>query len=109
MGIIIIDEPPPPPPKPKSAAGMTDTEWAQMWRYAYQHAQARVSLMYTVKRWFKSRTLWFNALVGVVLGVLVDQAGNVKESLGEYGAAGVTALIVGNAVYRFITIGKLTK
>lgn len=109
MASPIIIEIPPPPVRPNAAKGMTDTEWAQVWRYAYQSAYSRVSLMYTVKRWFKSRTLWFNALVGVILTVLVDQAGNVKEALGEHGAAGVTALIVGNAVYRFITSGKLVK
>lgn len=111
MTIIVID-PPDPPPRPKSFTG-TDAEWAefhaQTWRECCLRIQAQLPAITRIKVWWRSRTLKFNALVGVVLATAVAYVGDVKEALGEYGAEGVLVLVVGNAVFRFISDAKLSK
>lgn len=107
--IIIITPPPPPPPPPEKMAGdLNAWYWAEGHK-AGQLAVRAESPMVKAKRWFKSRTIRFNAFAGVVLTTLVAYSGDVKEALGEYGAIGVVVLMVGNAAYRFVTDSKVTK
>lgn len=111
MTIIIID-PPPPPPRPKSFTG-TDAEWAEfhaeVWRSCCLRIQAQLPAITRIKAWWKSRTLKFNAVVGVALGAAVAYTGDVREALGAYGPLGVLALVVGNAVFRFVTDARLSR
>jgi len=110
MSTIIIITPPPPPPPQQQAAGedLNAWYWNEGYRAGYLAAQAE-SPMVKVKRWWKSRTLWFNGAVTVALSTAVAYLGDVRMALGEYGAAGVVALVVGNALWRFATDVKLTK
>lgn len=84
--IITPDPPPPPPPPAPPKAGAAYVQ---------------------VKSWWKSRTLWFNGLIGVVLTTLAANTDSLKEAFGEYGAIVVTCTIVGNAAFRFITEARL--
>lgn len=111
MTIIIID-PPPPPPRPKSFTG-TDAEWAEfhaeVWRSCCLRIQAQLPAITRIKAWWKSRTLKFNALVGVVLTAAIAYTGDLREALGAYGPAAVVVLGVGNAVFRFVTDARLSR
>ena len=107
---------PPPPVRPKAAEGMTDTEWAQVWRYAYQSAYSRVSLMYTVKRWFKSRMLWLGfALTTAGTGLeiaastLIGERTLVLQAFGTWGPWVLIGAGIAIKALRFVTSGKLTK
>lgn len=112
MSTIIIITPPPPPPPPQNPAlapvDLNQWYWETAYRQAYAAALAE-SPMVKIKRWFQSRTLAFNAFVGLILSTLVAYTGDVKEALGEYGAVGVVILVAGNAAWRFQTDRKLTK
>lgn len=117
-GPIITTPPPPPPPheleydasvsRTGAVHNLICWYWSEGYRAGYRAAKAE-SPMFKVKRWWKSRTLWFNGVVTVALGTAVAYLGDVRMALGEYGAAGVVALVVGNALWRFATDGKLTK
>jgi hypothetical protein len=105
-----------PPPKPKSAATMTDTEWAQVWRYAYQSAQARVSLMYAVKRWFRSRMMWLGAAITsagagleIAATTLTDERALVLQAFGTWGPWALIGAGLAIKALRLVTSRKLTK
>jgi hypothetical protein len=107
---------PPPPVRPKAAEGMTDTEWAHVWRYAYQSAYSRVSLMYTVKRWFKSKLMWFGGLLTtagagleIAATTLADERALVLQAFGTWGPWALIGAGISIKALRLITSGKLTK
>ncbi len=116
MGIIIIDDLPPPPPKPKNLAEVSDDQWGQVWRYAYQSACSRVSLMYTVKRWFKSRLMWFGGLLTtagagleIAATTLADERALVLQAFGTWGPWALIGAGLTIKALRLVTSGKLIK
>lgn len=106
----------PAPPKPRAAAGLTDEEWADVWRYSCQHAQARMPLLHTVKRWFKSRMLWLGfalATAGTGLEIaastLIGERTLVLQAFGTWGPWVLIGAGIAIKALRFATSGKLTK
>ncbi|MBP7622424.1 MAG: hypothetical protein KA763_00520 [Xanthomonadales bacterium] len=116
MASPIVYEIPPPPPRPRAAQSITDDEWAHVWRYAYQSAQARVSLMYTVKRWFKSKMMWLGgalttagAGLEIAATTLADERALVLQAFGTWGPWALIASGISIKALRLVTSGKLTK
>ena len=62
-----------------------------------------------MKKWYRSRTLWFNAAVAA-LAALEGVTGMLKPYMGDaFYAALCIVLPIGNAILRVITTEKVVK
>lgn len=114
--IIITPPPPPPPPPPEKIAGdiRSDYEYGHDigWVAGYSKGAADHQLLPSLKRWWKSKTVWFSKALIVIGGWMewlhVSQP-VVRDALGEYGGIAIMGIGLATFVLRMATSGKIGK